>query len=177
MTCPRALAPLLAAAILSGCHVMVADVDVPQVCQRLPRQSVPVPELPPGAPRNVAVEETFPFDLGVELPSIQGVDPTLIFHRITLTAADPTPDFTFVDSASLTALPGADSGLASFRLDFARVDGDPRSLTAVTPGIRLNDYLRAGSLDFTLAMEGLVPESDVAFTVEACLSAQLHVEL
>jgi hypothetical protein len=180
---------LICLVALQGCHAIVADAEVREVCQRMAPQRIAVPVLPglpnlpglpagPGdAPRTVSLSQDFAFDLALDLPRGEPIDTRVLLSHITLSAAEGAGDLGFIDTASLEMKAPAESPLAPLRFDFTRSELTPKGFTVTRPGLELGRYLSAGALTYTLSMVGTLPEHDVELSIETCASAEIHLSL
>ncbi len=174
------------ALFLLGCSndPFVLEARAAAVCQRLPGQRFQVPTavrtqyalLSQEFQHGVEVERTFVFDVRAELPP--EVDAMLETHfeltSIRLTTVNAEDDLGFLDEAHLRIEPRTTS-LEARSFDYVRTEEAPRSVSWSGESFELSEYLQAGTLAYSIALEGSLPPGDVIVDVEAC--AEVAVKL
>ena len=177
--------PLLAALLtLTACDQLYVEAVVPKLCQHLDEQHFVIPpevrarydQLPPEMQQSYEMAKSFDFDLALQLPAeFQKADAKFSLSSVRLTAHAPTTDFGFLDSASVTLEPNAQSSLESHTFTYERQVARPTEIVWDGDGFDLEPYLEAGGLKYSLALVGTLPESDIVADVDACASATVRV--
>jgi hypothetical protein len=172
---------LLAAALtLCACDQLSVEAQVPAICQTLTNQKFSIPPelraayalLPPSMRSGYELGKTFDFDLPVEAPAgLQGLESRFTLTSVRLTAAAPTVDLGFMQSVRVTLEPPANSALPAHTIEYVRTTPNPTEALLDGAGFDLAPYLASGSLRYTLAMVGTLPDTDLAVDVEICAAA------
>jgi hypothetical protein len=177
--------PLLAALLtLTACDQLYVEAVVPKLCQHLDEQHFVIPpevraryaQLPQELQQSYQMEKSFDFDLALQLPAeLQKAEAKFSLSSVRLTAVAPTADFGFLDSASVTLQPNAESSLEAHTFTYERQVAHPAEIVWDGESFDLEPYLEAGGLKYSLALVGTLPEGDIVADVDACASASVKV--
>jgi hypothetical protein len=177
----RLLIALPALALLSGCGILFAEVEIPSTTITLEGQRFPGTVTPGPLTKDVN------FDLGGKLTIIteKGVsfDLRLLRMEIALTATSPMGDFGDIESVTLAVLPPPGQTLpeATVIASYTRspTDPNPRSISvAAMSNVNLAPYLVAGAMTLRITAVsrtgGIIP--DWTADVGAEFYLKLHVD-
>ena len=168
---------LFAVLPLVGCEqVFFAEVDVPQVCQKLPSQQfegVP-PQFQQGKLERDFDYEVGQFLEGAEMGSLEGEAQLL---SMTMSRLADSPALTFIDAASVQLLAPEGTELPPLKLiDYQKQATDSGdALNLVGGKIDVLPYLRAGKVKLKTSLEGTLPSEPWSADVEACFHLRARV--
>jgi hypothetical protein len=178
------LALLTAALALTACDQLYVEAQVPNLCQHLAGQRFTVPPevraqyalLPPALTSAYELDKSFEFDVSVQVPSeLQHLESRFTLTSVRITAVAPTTDFGFLQSASVTLEAPTAAGLAPHAIEYQRTTAHPTELVWSGDNFDLSPYLATGTLRYTVAMVGTLPDGDVAADIEVCASAAVKL--
>jgi hypothetical protein len=177
--------PILAAALaLTACDQLYLEAQVPDLCQRLATQRFSIPaelrdrylQLPPELANGIELGKSFDFDVNVQVPpELQHLESRFTLTSVRITAAAPTQDFGFLQSARMTLEAPTETALAPHTIEYARTEAHPTEILWQGENFDLGPYLSTGTLRYTVALVGSLPDTDVAADIEVCASAAVRL--
>lgn len=108
-------------------------------------------------------------------PELQQLETRFTLNSVRITAVAPTTDFGFVHSARVTLEAPTDASLPPYSIEYTRATAAPTEVSWQGQDLDLGPYLRTGSLRYTVAMVGTLPDTDVAADIEVCASAAVRL--
>jgi hypothetical protein len=170
----RLLTALPALALLAGCGLLYAEVEVPSITMTLPDQVFPATTVP-----GAALVKELDYDLGDKLSVLtdQGVtvELRLLSMRVDLVAAPSMGDFGDLESVTLSVLPPPTQTLpeAAVIAAYARSPSNPHPTTISVVGLSSLDlfpYLDAGAIrlrfEAVSSTLGIIPDWTGDLSVE-----------
>jgi hypothetical protein len=186
MTRQTFVAVFAVSSLATGCGgpLLQLEVGASSVCQHLTKQAIVVPPglrdryaaLPPTA-QTIELAKTFDFDVSMRLPDeLKNSTGSLTLDSVTVTAADEVTRFDFLQSAGVTLVAPANSGLAPYTLAWQRGADEVKQISWRGNAFEVGPFLRAGSLTYAVSMVGTLPATDLLVDVDACASASVTVK-
>ena len=178
------LALLAAALALTACDQVYLEAQVPDLCQHLANQTFAIPpelraryaQLPPELTQAFELGKSFDFDVSVQVPAeLQHLQSRFTLTSIRITAVQPTTDFGFLQSARVTLEAPTDGTLAPHTLEYQRATPHPTEVLWNGEAFDLGPYLATGTLRYTVALVGTLPDTDVGADLEVCASAAVRL--
>jgi hypothetical protein len=156
----RLLTALSTLALLSGCGLLYAEMEIPSTTIMLERQTFA------GAPAGAPLVKDISFDVGENLPIL--TEPDVSFElrltrmMVVIAAGSPMGDFGDIRSVTLSALPPAgqtlpeEAVIASYAKAPPPADQNPTSIAvAGMTSLDLSPYVAAGSMTLRLRAESI----------------------
>jgi hypothetical protein len=156
----RPLIALPALALLAGCGLLSADLEIPSATITLVQQSFP------GVPAGAPLVKDIPFDIGTQLPVTTGTDVTyelrLTQVLVALANGSAMGDFGDIQSVTLSVLPPsgqtvpAEAVIATYAKAPPPADQLPKTISvAGNSSIDLAPYVASGTLSLRLTASSI----------------------
>jgi hypothetical protein len=156
----RPLIALPAIALLAGCGLLYADLEIPSATITLVQQTFP------GAPAGAPLVKEIPFDIGTQLPVTTGKDVTyelrLTQAQVAIATGSVMGDFGDIQSVTLSVLPPpgqtvpAETVVATYTKAPPPADQQPTTISvAGNSNLDLAPYVASGTLSLRLTATSL----------------------